>query len=162
MWGFKKREGERLPLTGFGDPWEEGFIRCTTLNQMLCSGGLFPCLLSSSQNRTGNPYHTEYECRSISPLLASWSLLLMNPFPWIVRILNKLISQEIESYIDKLRNYWHINIGTLEQKIFNNKSLEKKSMHKGKTKIKFYWKSKQKVQDTLETSWSLNVIWLIR
>ena len=50
------------------------------------------------------------------------------------RIFNKLISREIESYIDKLRNYWHISIGTLEHKIFNNKSLGKKLCTKGKLK----------------------------
>ena len=32
------------------------------------------------------------------------------------RIFNKLISQKIESYIDKLRNYRQISIGTLSTK----------------------------------------------
>ena len=53
------------------------------------------------------------------------------------RIFNKLISQEIESYIDKIKNYWHISIGTLEHKIFNNKSLEKNLYTKEKLKQNF-------------------------
>ena len=66
------------------------------------------------------------------------------------RIFNILISQEIKSYIDKLRNYWHISIATLELKIFNIKSLEKNLYTKGKLKQNLIKRVNKKLKKLLK------------